>query len=686
MSLSNKDKKQIDEMEEGVLYPDNSITSSNASNLYINENPHNEITSELNLQDWDIISKGQLTKVINYANQEEHIEIFSIRDKLHKSIYTSNIREHEQLRKIIKRKWYIIDPTASKIKPIFDFIIINLLIIDFILSPYEFFKELSFNKTHSTNDKEYKRELIFDIFFIIELILNFFTGYYDHSKGFIITDMKLIALHYLKYGLIFDLISVTPFYVSLDTSTNIMFLRFVKLYRYPSIIAKIRGLIIRFFSLFISNIKLKQQITQILIFFLALLYILHLCACIYLFLGLYFIKNKEQTWVQVFILTKGQQLKDVKMWVIYVASIYQICQTFSTTGYGDLTPQTNVEIIFILFCEIVNCGLFAYFLTCVIEILCNKLDTFRFKYQTNAVELRQWITQFIEKLPQVSKEKNLHRSEIWRDVKRYYTYFYKTSKNFSWIRKFGFMEYIKPRDRKELLEYAFGNVLMKFNEFFDGISNYVSKNKIILNLETFIEMEGYVLCKENEEINRIYFIEKGCVSVEKERKQLGMLVAGNLFGIEFLLFDKAPFTYKVDTKVEFAKLFYIDKRVLLEDVLNYDQESFRNLVGIAQQFYIKIVNKKYKCNIINNNKKEQLVNDSDEENENEEDNDDNNEHLMDVNIGSVADIVGNIPKINKDIKQYQRLEKELDEYDKKLNVIHQQLEFILRYYDKTSQL
>jgi hypothetical protein len=248
------------------------------------------------------------------------------------------------------------------------------------------------------------------------------------------------------------------------------------------------------------------------------------------------------------------------------------------------------------------------------------------------------------------------------------------------------MEHIKPRDRKELLEYAFGNVLMKFKEFFNGINNYVSKNKIILNLETFIEMKGYILCKENEEINRIYFIEKGNVTVEKERKVLGMLSEGDFFGIEFLLFDKAQFTYKVDASNEFAKLFYIDKRVLLEDVLNYDQESFRNLVGIAQQFYIKIVNEKYKCNIINNNKKEQLVNDSDEENENEEDNDDNNEHLMDVNIGSVADIVGNIPKINKDIKQYQRLEKELDEYDKKLNVIHQQLEFILRYYDKTSQL
>ena len=683
MSLSTKDKKQLDEME-GNLYPDNSLTSSSVSNLYINENAHNEISSELNLQEWDIISQAHLTQVINYANQEEHIEIFSIKDKLHKSICNSSIREHEQLRKIIQRKWYIIDPTVSKIKPIFDFIIIILLIIDFILSPYEYAKELSFNKVHSTNIKHYARELIFDIFFMFELILNFFTGYYDYSKGFIITDMKMIAIHYLKYGLIFDILSVTPFYVSLDTSTNIMFLRFVKLYRYPSIISKIQGLITRFFSLFISNIKLKQQITQILIFFLALLYILHLCACIYLFLGLFFIVNKEQTWIQVFILEKGQQLKDISMWKVYIASIYQICQTFSTTGYGDLTPQTNVEIIFILFCQIVNCGLFAYFLTCVIEILCNKLDTFRFKYQTNAVDLQEWITQFIEKLPQVSKEKNLHRSEIWRDVKRYYTYFYKTNKNFSWIRKFGFMEYIKPRDRKELLDYAFGNVLMKFKEFFDGISNYVSKNKIILNLETLIEMESFVLCKENEEINRIYFIEKGCVAIDKDKKQLGLLLPGDFFGIEFLLFDKAPFTYKIDPTIEFAKLFYIDKRVLLEDALNYDKDSFRNLVAIAQQFYIKVVNDKYKYNM-----KEQLVNDSDDEDEDEhkESNyNNNNDQLMDVNIGSVAEIVGNIPKLNKEIEHYQRLEKELDEYDKKLNVINGQLAFISKYYDNTSQL
>ena len=243
------------------------------------------------------------------------------------------------------------------------------------------------------------------------------------------------------------------------------------------------------------------------------------------------------------------------------------------------------------------------------------------------------------------------------------------------------MEHIKPRERKELLEYAFGNVLLKFKEFFDGISNYVSKNKIILNLETFIEMESFVLCKENEEINRIYFIEKGCVAVDKEKKNLGMLLPGDFFGIEFLIFDKAPFTYTVDPTIEFAKLFYIDKTVLLEDVLNYDRESFVNLVGIAQQFYIKVVNEKYKYN-----DKEQLIDDNEEDEDEQIPSKNVSEQLTEANLGGVAEIVGNIPRINEEIEHYRHLEKELDEYDKKLTVINEQLAFISKYYDQTLQL
>ena len=56
-------------------------------------------------------------------------------------------------------------------------------------------------------------ECFFDIWFLLELILNFLTGYYE--KGVLIMDMKLIAINYCKGYFALDIISSIP--VSLIT-------------------------------------------------------------------------------------------------------------------------------------------------------------------------------------------------------------------------------------------------------------------------------------------------------------------------------------------------------------------------------------------------------------------------------------------------------------------------------------
>ena len=47
---------------------------------------------------------------------------------------------------------------------------------------------------------------------------------------------------------------------------------------------------------------------------------------------------------------------------IYVSSYYFLAETLSSTGYRDLTPSNNAELSFIMFCEIINCGLICLFI------------------------------------------------------------------------------------------------------------------------------------------------------------------------------------------------------------------------------------------------------------------------------------------------------------------------------------
>lgn len=56
---------------------------------------------------------------------------------------------------------------------------------------------------------------ICDLFFLIDLILTFFTSVNDEKKVYEITDKKLIAKKYLKGWFWVDLISILPFDIML---------------------------------------------------------------------------------------------------------------------------------------------------------------------------------------------------------------------------------------------------------------------------------------------------------------------------------------------------------------------------------------------------------------------------------------------------------------------------------------
>jgi hypothetical protein len=62
-------------------------------------------------------------------------------------------------------------------------------------------------------------ELMLDIWFMIELLVNFFTAYYE--KGILITSRKKIIIRYLKTWFLVDLFSSIPFsFIVLGMSEN----------------------------------------------------------------------------------------------------------------------------------------------------------------------------------------------------------------------------------------------------------------------------------------------------------------------------------------------------------------------------------------------------------------------------------------------------------------------------------
>ena len=343
--------------------------------------------------------------VVMMDNKEEYKKMIinNGKKKVWKAIH--KIRKSKDINKIFKdpssTKWYIINPDQNKCKPVFDSLFCLLLYIDFIFSPFEFF----------VYRLEYRfyRIIIFDIFFTLEIISQFFISYYDTENKYYITDIKKIFFHYLKSGFIPSLLYVFPFYIFYS---DLEILRLIKLYRYPYVNNKIKKLITWLLSFLIKNVTICSQVVRVFAFFLSICYITHVCACFYCFLGL----SYNDGWIA----NHSETLDRNNIVEIYVSSYYFLTETLSSTGYGDLTPITNAEISFIMFCEIITCGLYAYLLSNILDILLNKDNSDSYKYRANQINLENWIMYYMKKLPASSKNDNLHRNKIWDETKKYF--------------------------------------------------------------------------------------------------------------------------------------------------------------------------------------------------------------------------------------------------------------------------
>jgi hypothetical protein len=630
--------------------------------------------------------------VLMMDNREEYRKtvINNAKKKIRKAMH--KIKETKDVSKLFNdpssTKWYIINPDQNKIKPIFDSLFCLLLYMDFIISPFEFFVYQSQYK--------YYRIMIFDIFFSLEIISHFFIAYYDTRNKYYITDIKKIFINYLKSGFLPSLLYVLPFYLIRD---DLEMFRFIKLFRYPYVNNKIKRLVTWFLSFIIKNVTIISQIVRVFTFFLSICYIIHICACFYCFLGLIF----TDSWIYA----HSDALDNKNIIDIYVSSYYFLAETLSSTGYGDLTPSNYAELSFIMFCEIINCGLYAYLLSNILDILLNKDNSNSYKYRANQINLENWIMYYMKKLPSSSRKENLHRNNIWNETKKYFELYYNPSKNFKWIQDKNFISQMKPSQRNKLMSHAFRAIFNKFYSFFKRISLLSSKIKIVMNFKTSIQVAKTELTNNMKKNHKIYFIDKGIVNIYKNGNQIFSLTDGYFFGIESFLLDENKddkISYKVSDECSYAILYTIDISYLIKEVLNYDSESFISLINLAD-FYIDNIIKEQNTNLfikerqesldemakITNPKKSILSIKSDSLNN-------------DINmINNYSDITGNIedfiienmipkrkincdllqpgylPELDAKLAEYQRANNVIDESNLKIDLVNKQINFVNKY-------
>jgi len=269
----------------------------------------------------------------------------------------------EKLKKIVNFLLFeilpIFDPT-KKFTIFWDSIIVFAICFYFIVIPLD----ISFNYNIMEQISYLNTIKMFFLYILCLDIAKSSSSSYYH-KGLLVKDRKRILLHYIKTDFFIDILTISPLIIheifarksiSLGLYDEYWYLELFQLffflrYRQFTLISKKLGELIFIDKTIQSAVSLMKLVLRIMI-------LSHIFACIWYMIGSSHFYPQEN-WISY------SNLQDSPWWKQYLYSYYFVCVTMNTVGFGDLTPQNPLEILFVIVFIFLACGIFAYSLNSI---------------------------------------------------------------------------------------------------------------------------------------------------------------------------------------------------------------------------------------------------------------------------------------------------------------------------------
>ena len=234
---------------------------------------------------------------------------------------------------------FLINPETN-IFFIYDTIIVFIAVYSLAAISYQITGDCFCQENH--NNLKFFFELISDIIFLIDLIINFFLEYYTETNK-LIKNRKKIIKNYLRGWFFFDFLSALPM--------NIIYYYYCKIYEFPICHTYERnGLVsallllkcLKTIKIFKIPVTKKNQFISYLaelasdettenvnltIELLLVIFGLHILSCIHIFIG----KHTYPGWIY------ANNFQDYSVLNLYMISVYYLITTMTTVGYGDIS-------------------------------------------------------------------------------------------------------------------------------------------------------------------------------------------------------------------------------------------------------------------------------------------------------------------------------------------------------------
>ena len=443
-------------------------------------------------------------------------------------------------------------------------------------------------------------DLAIDLLFFVDFTINSLQAYYDNKMNIVVSHKKILC-NYAKGWMVIDFLSCFPLEFTLESQKNysnlLRFGRVTKLYKLAKIFKLIRILklvrdknkIMRYMT---SVFRVDIAIERLIWFLITFLLLVHLLACLWIFIGRFEIYASDQNWIY-----RGQML-DFEDARLYLAGIYWATTTLTTVGYGDIVAYNSAERIFACFSMIIGIFLYSYIIGSLTNLLSN-LDQREAK-----------LTRKLDIVNRLHREYPTINKEFYKKITTALEYKHKNTKS----NIDSLLSDLPLTLRSKLLIVIYQKELQS-NVFFENKKTDFVAFLAPLLKPVRIEAGDYVF-KTGELASEMYFIISGEVNMttiilvqstddvpeHQEEIPFKTILAEYFFGETDLLFsENRERTYNVKASLK-SELLALSKEGFESMLKNFEEES-TEIMNMAYNRNIRIKESlNHAIDIYNNNK------------------------------------------------------------------------------------
>ena len=340
--------------------------------------------------------------------------------------------------------------------------------------------------------------IIIDLFYIIDLIIGFFTAYYDIEEIFI-KKLTEISVNYLSGWFLIDLLSAIPFNTifAITNRKNKYMVTYTELFKLTELFESFR--IMKIYKSYLNNelthfikkninkIDYLQKSIEISIFIAIVVLHVHYLTCVNIFLS----NLQYPNWITV------QNLQDSTKFDIYIASFYYVFATVTTVGYGDIVSINIYERFYNLILLVVGIGIYSYSVSALSNYV-QQVDRKTLDYQEKSDTLEQ-IRINHEKMP----------NELYEKIARFLKYQLENES----IDQHEIIDNLPIGLRTTLIMQMYKPIINNFI-FFKTFNSSDFIIKVIMAFRPILSLRNEKLVNEGDYIEEIIFVKRGVLALE----------------------------------------------------------------------------------------------------------------------------------------------------------------------------